>query len=171
MFPLLASALLLASSVGLKPVRQSHSIWPHLDNGCKPIMLRVSMVDLDAFPVWKGDQIPKAIRHRLSGETRKALEALDLYRIHSSGTGMGDDYDALLIVELDISLANKVFFSSVKYQRTLLDQNIGQRIRATVYDIQTYGAGFDDPDVAVTKTLQYVKKFVSNYLAMNECGN
>lgn len=172
MKPLLSLVLALSlCNVGTgasKPLRHSKAIWPHLDNGCKPMMLLVSVVDLDAFPVWRGGRIPKTVRIRLRGEAKKTLEAVDLYSNWSSGE-LGDDYDPLLIVELDISLDNKVFFSSVKYQRSFMDKKAGQRIRATVWFMQDYGSGLYDPEVAVTKTVEIVKRFVSRYLAMNEC--
>ena len=134
------------------------------------MMLRVSIVDLDTFPDWASNQIPKATRLRLRGETRKALKAIDLHSIHSSGTGRGDDEDALLIVELDISLAHKIFFTRVEYHRALKDLHRDRHIRATVWHTQDFGRDFGDPEVAVTKTLEHVKMFVSYYLAMNECG-
>lgn len=174
MKPLLALVLALSlcsvSTGASKPLRHSKAIWPNLDNGCKPMLLLVSVVDLDAFPIWRGDRIPKTVRHRLRGEAQKTLKSVDLYSNWSSGE-LGDDYDPLLIVELDISLDNKVFFSSVKYQRSFMDQNVDQRIRATVWSMQAYGSGLDDPGVAVTRTLETVKRFVSRYLAMNECGS
>ncbi|MDE2926882.1 MAG: hypothetical protein OXT71_10845 [Acidobacteriota bacterium] len=146
-----------------KPLRRGEAVWPHLDTGCEPMMIRSGTTDLDTYPDWTTNNVPKVTRHRLARETRKILETIKLYPTH-------DDYGPMLIVELDISLANKVFFTTVSFERSLQLPNTKRTIRANVWHRQTYGLNIEDPEVAVDKTLDYVKKFVSLYLAMNECG-
>ena len=77
------------------------------------------------------------------------------------------------MVNLDVSLKNQVFFARVDYERNMkFPPEHGRKhlVRTSVWHRQTYGLNFGDVDVAIDKTLDYVKVFISYYLAMNKCG-
>ncbi len=149
------------------PDRSTEAVWPNLDNDCKPMLVRVSVIDMDTYPVYADNQIPQATRNRLRREARNAVEAINQHTPNALG-GM-DIEESLLMVNLVISLERKVFAIDVAYERKLHDPRLDRSVQAITWRMQTFGMSFSDVDAVMDNTMAYVKTFVSYYLAMNKC--
>lgn len=141
------------------PSRGSEAIWPHLDNGCKPMKLDVWFTDLDIYP-----RLSEQIGNRLRSVTRKMFVNAGLY---SAGSSSG--YEPIFRATLDVSPGRRIFFSDVSYERPLFDPVSEQSIDAVVWRKRTFGTDFNSVHDVVDETLVHVATFIGHYKSVNEC--